>query len=177
MIAPNKARRKKDIAAEDLKFINAVRALFDVVADNHRTPTSTKELEYLLIRWTDQFYILAEGCDLPQSVAFFRGMRDWLTSSLNDRTQKAFLKGKSISRSEAIIGRLYPGQWEAILKAYRHHCAYCGRYLKNPTKDHVFPVAKGGKTEPSNIVPACQRCNAKKHTGPPSLVPFKRLFF
>ena len=44
-------------------------------------------------------------------------------------------------------------------------CHYCGTLpsVDNPmTADHRVPVVKGGKTEPSNYVPACRRCNSGK---------------
>lgn len=43
-------------------------------------------------------------------------------------------------------------------------CHYCGAALTDATLtvDHVRPRSKGGKTEPGNIVPACDECNQKK---------------
>ena len=44
-------------------------------------------------------------------------------------------------------------------------CAYCGKQITNPndfTQDHQLPLSRGGKTEPSNLVPACMRCNEEK---------------
>lgn len=40
-------------------------------------------------------------------------------------------------------------------------CAYgCGR--PGATVDHVWPVARGGRSVPGNLVPACASCNASK---------------
>jgi 5-methylcytosine-specific restriction endonuclease McrA len=54
-------------------------------------------------------------------------------------------------------------------------CAYCGvrvtlyRYqspwlsdTKPGAVDHVFPRARGGQNDPSNLRLACERCNASK---------------
>ena len=41
-------------------------------------------------------------------------------------------------------------------------CAYCRRACK-PTIDHVVPLARGGRDEPSNVVPACKPCNSSKN--------------
>ena len=43
-------------------------------------------------------------------------------------------------------------------------CQYCNTpYTKsNLTLDHVIPISKGGKTEWTNIVAACNPCNAAK---------------
>jgi 5-methylcytosine-specific restriction endonuclease McrA len=48
-----------------------------------------------------------------------------------------------------------------VFKRDRHTCQYCGT-LKNLTLDHVHPRSKGGKSSWSNLVTACQRCNAHK---------------
>ncbi len=45
-------------------------------------------------------------------------------------------------------------------------CAYgCGRVAT--THDHIFPVIKGGRSRPSNLVPACLPCNSSKNAGDP----------
>lgn len=43
-------------------------------------------------------------------------------------------------------------------------CAYCDTptSVKEGTIDHVYPVSKGGKTEWTNVVWACKKCNCKK---------------
>ena len=68
---------------------------------------------------------------------------------------------------------LTTAQWREILAAYQYRCVYCPHDCKacktkshQLTQDHITPVAKGGSTTASNIVPACRSCNSKKHTGP-----------
>jgi hypothetical protein len=39
-------------------------------------------------------------------------------------------------------------------------CVYCGDPAQ--TLDHIVPRSKGGPDEPSNLVPACRRCNGAK---------------
>lgn len=70
------------------------------------------------------------------------------------------------SRKRAVRATLTLDQWQAILVAYNHHCAYCGKTGKL-TQDHIHPVSKGGEYTIHNIVPACLLCNSKKRTGPP----------
>lgn len=65
-------------------------------------------------------------------------------------------------------GTLTVAQWMAIKEHYRDRCAYCGE--KKPlTMDHVVPVIEGGKTDVSNIVPACRSCNSAKGRGEPKV--------
>lgn len=52
-------------------------------------------------------------------------------------------------------------QWQSILAAHDHRCAYCG--IDGPlTIDHVRAISRGGKHTAANIVPACQPCNLRK---------------
>lgn len=57
-----------------------------------------------------------------------------------------------------------PEEWCAILDQFGHRCAYCGVGSCNVklTKDHATPLCRGGLHDPSNIVPACARCNSRK---------------
>lgn len=57
-----------------------------------------------------------------------------------------------------------PGPWE-----HRHDdstCVYDARGVcgtaRNPTWDHVIPLAKGGDHHPLNLQPLCRACNEKK---------------
>lgn len=51
-----------------------------------------------------------------------------------------------------------------ILEHYGHRCCYCGLKFKpkDLNYDHVFPQSRGGKTDWTNIVPSCYKCNTKK---------------
>jgi len=55
-------------------------------------------------------------------------------------------------------------QWEYIKNKFDNKCCYCGEDLPI-THDHFIPVIKGGGYTLDNIVPACKRCNSKKHDG------------
>ena len=43
-------------------------------------------------------------------------------------------------------------------------CHYCGKHVGKEalTMDHVIPVARGGKSVRSNVVPCCKECNNSK---------------
>ena len=76
--------------------------------------------------------------------------------------------------ASAPINDLTGPQWELIKQHYNHRCVYCPencwrcRQKKHKlTQDHIVPLSKGGSNTVSNIVPSCQSCNSKKHTGPP----------
>lgn len=56
-----------------------------------------------------------------------------------------------------------------ILRRDNHACRYCGATAPDVklTVDHVVPVALGGSDDPTNLVAACQGCNAGKDATPP----------
>lgn len=51
--------------------------------------------------------------------------------------------------------------WHDTCKAFDFCCAYCGAETKL-TVEHVVPVSKGGRTNKSNVIPACRSCNSSK---------------
>lgn len=75
-------------------------------------------------------------------------------------TKRAVYRQNRRARS---VGTVTPAAWQAVLERYHHRCAYCGADGKL-TMDHVVALAKGGRHEPANVVPACARCNSRKGT-------------
>lgn len=56
---------------------------------------------------------------------------------------------------------------EAIKKRDNYTCCLCGNSVYNEPNlllevDHIIPIAKGGKTEASNLQTLCWRCNRQK---------------
>lgn len=51
-----------------------------------------------------------------------------------------------------------------VLRRDEHTCRYCGGSAPDVklTVDHVLPTALGGTDDPSNLVAACEDCNAGK---------------
>lgn len=56
-----------------------------------------------------------------------------------------------------------------ILRRDGQTCRYCGAQAPDVklTVDHVIPVALGGGDDPTNLVTACQQCNAGKSSTSP----------
>jgi 5-methylcytosine-specific restriction endonuclease McrA len=57
----------------------------------------------------------------------------------------------------------------SILLRDRFRCQYCGNRFTGPelTFEHVVPRSKGGKTEWTNILSACVKCNVEKRDALP----------
>lgn len=56
-----------------------------------------------------------------------------------------------------------------ILRRDNHQCRYCGAGAPDTELrvDHVVPEALGGRTEPGNLVTACEPCNSGKSSMAP----------
>jgi 5-methylcytosine-specific restriction endonuclease McrA len=53
--------------------------------------------------------------------------------------------------------------WRLLLHAFSGCCRYCGQPLgAKPQRDHRIPMARGGRNEAANVVPACSLCNLYK---------------
>lgn len=52
-------------------------------------------------------------------------------------------------------------QWAALMDAWGG-CAYCGSDGAALQKDTMLPISRGGRYTLTNVVPACQSCNASK---------------
>ena len=53
-------------------------------------------------------------------------------------------------------------QWLMCVSYFNGQCAYCGTTRGRLTADHLIPKSKGGQSDLSNIVPACEACNQSK---------------
>lgn len=54
---------------------------------------------------------------------------------------------------------------EEIMRRDHYTCQICGKYMPDEVGlqvDHIIPVAKGGKTVPSNLQVLCSKCNGAK---------------
>jgi 5-methylcytosine-specific restriction endonuclease McrA len=76
-------------------------------------------------------------------------------------------KGKlKHSRRRAVAGAaeicvISDRDWRSMVARFRGRCAYCGS-LGEMTRDHVIPLARGGRHAIGNILPACRSCNSSK---------------
>ena len=71
----------------------------------------------------------------------------------------------SSTRHSRKTGRLPNGTIKSKMEAQGYECVYCKVSVKEKYHvDHIVPLAKGGKHEPSNIQILCPSCNLKKST-------------
>lgn len=81
-------------------------------------------------------------------------MSDWIDMGASKaEVQKERAKARELRASQWWKNRLAEGI-----------CHYChGHFAPSElTMDHIIPVARGGKSDKHNVVPACLECNRKK---------------
>lgn len=66
------------------------------------------------------------------------------------------------AREQSAVGRFSTAEWRALVAQYGERCAYCGAAAPLQP-DHRVPLARGGTNLIENILPACGRCNRRKH--------------
>jgi len=62
----------------------------------------------------------------------------------------------------AAEGAFTTEEWKALVREYGSRCAYCGEDAPLEP-DHRVALSRGGSNRIENILPACRRCNARKH--------------
>jgi 5-methylcytosine-specific restriction endonuclease McrA len=80
------------------------------------------------------------------------------------RSLKGRLKG---SRRRALmrgadVRQVTAKDWLSVVRRYRNCCAYCGSSDKPLTREHIIPLARGGRHSIGNLIPVCGSCNSSK---------------
>lgn len=80
------------------------------------------------------------------------------------RPNKRFLKYNRTKQLKKNGGTHTERQWRDLKRHWGNKCACCGmpEHLVPLTKDHIIPVALGGKDTIDNLQPLCQSCNSTK---------------
>lgn len=70
---------------------------------------------------------------------------------------------ETIAKEKRKAQELRKSQWWKNKRA-SNQCYYCQQTFaaKLLTMDHVIPLARGGKSTKSNLVPCCKECNNQK---------------
>ncbi len=70
---------------------------------------------------------------------------------------------KHIAKERENARKLKKSEWWKT-KLNQGLCHYCQKKFKPAelTMDHVVPVARGGRSNPGNVVAACKPCNQSK---------------
>ena len=73
-----------------------------------------------------------------------------------------------IKREREKARKLRKSQWW-LSQVNAGLCYYCQQKFSPSqlTLDHVVPLARGGKSQPGNVVPSCKSCNREKSLDTP----------
>lgn len=71
------------------------------------------------------------------------------------RKRKGQLKGQRFEFTER--------DWRRMKHRYHYRCAYCGQ-KRELIREHIYPLARGGRHSVGNILPVCSPCNSSKKT-------------
>ena len=66
------------------------------------------------------------------------------------------------ARQKDAVGSFTTAEWLRLLVKYGNACVYCGA-IGALHADHRVPLSRRGTNSIDNIVPACRRCNLRKH--------------
>ncbi len=81
--------------------------------------------------------------------------------SYKEITKERIIDNRQGKRRKA-EDQLTEQEWKLAVKYFNGRCAYCGKHLSKPTKDHVKPLNDGGITTRENVIPCCMKCNSSK---------------
>lgn len=116
-------------------------------------------------------YNYLEDPKADYSGEYYLGSTEEERDALNALIRKASRKihaGNSSAKRKARMGAIEGGHTQEDIERLREIqnkcCYYCGSAEKALQVEHLVPVAKGGSHFISNIVLACARCNASKHS-------------
>lgn len=81
-------------------------------------------------------------------------MREWVDIKVDK---------KQVARERAVARELRKSNWWQQ-QIQSGTCHYCGKQVgrEQLTLDHVVPLARGGRSNKGNVVPACDACNKSK---------------
>ena len=102
-----------------------------------------------------------------ENAAYYARHADRLKRRIEDyhRANPAIVRAKSQKHRAlrlAADGSFTAREWTELVDTYQGKCAYCGDLVKLEP-DHRVALSRGGSNRIDNILPACHRCNARKH--------------
>ena len=76
-------------------------------------------------------------------------------------------RARALRRTQDTAQSFPLSKWIEILDAADGHCVYCESPCERLQMDHFMPIARGGLTQPENMVPCCRPCNSSKSSNEP----------
>lgn len=147
---------------QNSKFKNLRQKQYDKLKDDahaYKFYFSRQQTRYKQTNYQKQSYIVNNITDLKTCDYFWLLDRYKELESINFET--TLKKYKSKSQRKLMTRELR----ESIMQRDNYTCQLCGKYMPDEIGlqvDHIIPVAKGGKSIPSNLQVLCSKCNGHK---------------
>ena len=108
-----------------------------------------------------------ERCKMEREVRRERHRRWTEANREHVRRERAATEARRRARKKGAGGSVTSADITRIAWLQGLKCFYCEEVLSKFHADHFIPIARGGNSDPGNIVAACSACNLKKHTALP----------
>ncbi len=119
---------------------------------------------YLKIIDTPTFYLVYSYIS-PKGRNFYEHTYYFSLDDIIDFLDELTESARQYDQRAAERAKMTPGLRYKIMQRDSFRCRLCGASAADGAKlhvDHIFPVSKGGKTEPDNLRTLCERCNLGK---------------
>ena len=119
---------------------------------------------YLKIVDTPTFYLIYSYIS-PKGRNFYEHTYYFSLDDIIDFLDELTESARQYDQRAAERAKMTPGLRYKIMQRDGFRCRLCGASAADGAKlhvDHIFPVSKGGKTEPDNLRTLCERCNLGK---------------
>jgi 5-methylcytosine-specific restriction endonuclease McrA len=91
----------------------------------------------------------------------------WANQTILTKQRALKIRREYVTRRKEATGSHTRREWLELLGSFDNQCAYCQYQPKMGDKplikEHLVALSQGGYDDISNIVPACQSCNASKY--------------
>jgi 5-methylcytosine-specific restriction endonuclease McrA len=117
-------------------------------------------------RWRERY----PDAHRAENAAYYQRHAERLKARIAEyhRANPAIVRAKSNKHRALRVsaeGAFTAQEWNELVVAHCGRCAYCGApAVLEP--DHRVALSQGGSNRIENILPACHRCNARKHRMP-----------
>jgi 5-methylcytosine-specific restriction endonuclease McrA len=85
-----------------------------------------------------------------------------IDASPNRNAVRRAMHERRRARAAGAVGSYSYVEWLELVATFGGRCAYCG-VTARVHADHRTPLSRGGSNSIDNILPACPRCNLRKH--------------
>jgi 5-methylcytosine-specific restriction endonuclease McrA len=80
------------------------------------------------------------------------------------RSLAEYREAHGLARQRPVRGWSRSVSW-TLISMFDSRCFYCGTPDDSLVREHVIPLARGGRDDYTNIVPSCRACNWRKGPG------------